>query len=1235
MKRMGNTISNKLYNPRNVKPPIPLDVDEVDSAMERFIRQKYENKSLSDGKAAKHTTGGTLSSEDEPPPLPPKTGKKFGFGLRAASSTFPFPKPHSHQDSPPTSPDRAFSPPPDNKPSRVFGASISDSGASFESKLATLRDMGFPNDKRNATVLKGLNGNLERTIESLVRLGEGGQPASRARTPKPQEVSQQSGATIVHTHHESSNSNNPFDRMPNPAPQTAGPGIQMASSMQQVNGQYPMQQQNSYNPFDQSQVSAPLEQSFQALNVSQPLFPHSTGGYPAQQHPQMQSVRHQYSMTPPISVPQYVASNSLQQQQQQPMANVTGGYNPFLQQNPSQTNPFMTQMQQPQSSNPWASQVQTQPQQQQFIYQQTQQQTQPQPQQYSYQQPQVQQLQQSTQPQYPSYPPQPPQAQQQNPYFTLQPQHTRVDKTSILALYNYPQLAPAPSEQQQQPSQDQPNQQQSIPFRSATMPILPSSTSSVPQAQDPTQPSAGSRNPFLTSAPPASNVVASAQGSASTNTVPSGPRHATQESLAINGGGGLGWGGWASESGRHSPDAFASLSARSHFEFYHLEPIEKWFEATMSPNPTLQASIKANGDPIVLDKDKPLILRPPSPHDLLLFLVAFRILNALSISTFFQPDEYFQSLEPAWKMAFGEESGAWITWEWKNQLRSAIHPALFAGVYAICDMLAKLLNVGPSIRADMLLSAPKVLQGVFAALGDFYTWKLSVTVYGLGSTESWAALALTALSPWQWFCSARTLSNCLETTLTITALYYWPWQFLANRTGVDGPDNQAARIGYNENTKGNHRLNQLTSLRKSLLLAALACILRPTNIIIWAWLGSSCLLGPIPERKKLQLARETIFCGSIVLAISLAVDRLYYGIWTFPPFTFLHFNLVQSLAIFYGSNPWHYYLLQGYPLLLITYIPFAVSGIYRTISPSVPQNRCQPPLSRNVIWQLGNIAIALPFILSLITHKEVRFIYPILPALHILSAKPCVSFFHHRPGRRYLLSMMFLVNICVTVVLTYIYQRAPLTVLNYIRHEVILSQPSNHTTTLGFLMPCHSTPWRSHLIFPQDILSAWALTCEPPLDIPPGSSRAAYLDEADQFYTDPSQWLHTHMMEPPSRSSLHPQPQGVQSGQSQNPSKNHNPESTQQPSRDGQPTSFTVGAREIAKRKWPEYVAFFGQLEPVMKEVLGDESGYRECWRGGNGFGGWHEDSRRQGGIVVWCAQQQQDEEKRRGGDVR
>jgi hypothetical protein len=43
-------------------------------------------------------------------------------------------------------------------------------------------------------------------------------------------------------------------------------------------------------------------------------------------------------------------------------------------------------------------------------------------------------------------------------------------------------------------------------------------------------------------------------------------------------------------------------------------------------------------------------------------LLAWRTVNALTQRTFFQPDEYFQALEPAWQLAFGESSNAWITW---------------------------------------------------------------------------------------------------------------------------------------------------------------------------------------------------------------------------------------------------------------------------------------------------------------------------------------------------------------------------------------------------------------------------------------------------------------------------------------------------------------------------------------------------------------------------------------------
>lgn len=53
------------------------------------------------------------------------------------------------------------------------------------------------------------------------------------------------------------------------------------------------------------------------------------------------------------------------------------------------------------------------------------------------------------------------------------------------------------------------------------------------------------------------------------------------------------------------------------------------------------------------------------------FIYIIRLFNALTLRTFFQPDEFFQSLEPAWKLAFGQESGAWLTWVCHSYANSA------------------------------------------------------------------------------------------------------------------------------------------------------------------------------------------------------------------------------------------------------------------------------------------------------------------------------------------------------------------------------------------------------------------------------------------------------------------------------------------------------------------------------------------------------------------------------------
>ncbi|KAJ5090856.1 hypothetical protein N7532_009540 [Penicillium argentinense] len=585
MKSHGNMLMNKIFNPKNVKPPVPTDIDEADSCMERFIRQKYQYRSLEDGKPkppsredasytrtpdsrpsrARSPSG---SPEGSPPPLPPKTGSKFfGFGLRGSSSTSNLRRFGTKSSKGSPNPDlERWSPEPTMKNrERGLGAPVADvTTASFESKMAAMREMGFTNDRRNEMVLRGLNEDLDRSVETLARLGEGNGAPMRARTPAATSTTApapaQPARAVTPNPPKPETSNNPFERS------VSNPVVQ----------QQPQSATASYNPFDRpnpTPVSAqPLETSFQNLQVSQPLFPHSTGGHPnrANSVPQPASQ--------PMYQPPFAPSATFGQNQggyvSSPQS-MDNSYNPFFQTAPqpqggvasqtfsspsaAQNNPFfnnaapqnqsMQQTQQPAavpnlsvprppqhantmpampSNSPFGTspfgptpsfpqqQQQQQPQQLQQAtnaaqgsynpFQQAMGPTTPQSagpfttqnqfqsQQFQPQQQQPQQLQQPQQPQQPQQ---------------LVPQTTgQMDKNSILSLYNLapsPAVPPIPQQFQSQPqAQAQPQFQQGM--GTSPVPPLTNSLNTTPQTQPgssvPTPqpqsnaPPIASRNPF-------------------------------------------------------------------------------------------------------------------------------------------------------------------------------------------------------------------------------------------------------------------------------------------------------------------------------------------------------------------------------------------------------------------------------------------------------------------------------------------------------------------------------------------------------------------------------------------------------------------------------------------------------------------------------------------------------------------------------------------------------------------
>ncbi|CAA9989923.1 GPI mannosyltransferase 3, putative [Plasmodium knowlesi strain H] len=105
----------------------------------------------------------------------------------------------------------------------------------------------------------------------------------------------------------------------------------------------------------------------------------------------------------------------------------------------------------------------------------------------------------------------------------------------------------------------------------------------------------------------------------------------------------------------------------------------------------------------------------------LLYLILFRLINCLVVRTSFFPDEYAQSIEIShyWVFGYGHKP-----WEWESciSLRSVVHPF----TYAILFYLLKITKLDTPLA---VLYAPRIFQGLCAALGDYGMIKLVTLWY--------------------------------------------------------------------------------------------------------------------------------------------------------------------------------------------------------------------------------------------------------------------------------------------------------------------------------------------------------------------------------------------------------------------------------------------------------------------------------------------------------------------------
>ncbi|BFZ56981.1 glycosylphosphatidylinositol anchor biosynthesis [Savitreella phatthalungensis] len=438
---------------------------------------------------------------------------------------------------------------------------------------------------------------------------------------------------------------------------------------------------------------------------------------------------------------------------------------------------------------------------------------------------------------------------------------------------------------------------------------------------------------------------------------------------------------------------------------------------------------------------------------LFLALLVFRLWNSLTIETFFQPDEHYQSIEPAHALVFGY---GFVPWEYQTGIRGPAHQMIFAVPF----LLLKLLGLD---SPSSILLVPKIIGALQAAATDYFIAKFIRKQWP--STGRWG-LILTVVSPWNYYVSPRTFSNSLETMLVAMALNYWP--FDANRQLKT--DDEFGRY--------------VISLIKAFSFIGLGTLLRPTTILFWL----------VPALYQLRdhtytFAFESLLAAAVIVMYNLIVDSFYYGKLTLAAYNFFSFNL-RGKASFYGVNDWHYYLSQGLPMLLMTFVPIFIIGVLVSTRSIVGT-----PHRHQFLATIASTLVAY----SLLAHKEARFVQPLQPILLGFAASGAARL---HASSRVLARGVFLILLVLSIVLaragTHTHQRGVMDLMTYIREH-----PTEFSVgrTL-FLMPCHSTPWHAHHhAGPTVAHNLRFLTCEPPHTLTqPLAVNATYRDEADRFY---------------------------------------------------------------------------------------------------------------------------------------
>jgi GPI mannosyltransferase 3 len=523
-------------------------------------------------------------------------------------------------------------------------------------------------------------------------------------------------------------------------------------------------------------------------------------------------------------------------------------------------------------------------------------------------------------------------------------------------------------------------------------------------------------------------------------------------------------------------------------------------------------------------------------------LCLYRIINTVFIQSAFDPDEYWQTLEPAYCTIFyntqlssndsfrNMQCPGW-TWEWRRRwspsfeieeshffvnaveefVQSSLHGPVRSFVSVVPSMILYWLL--RYVRCDtpwLVARGPMLLTAItVAAPCDYAIYTAARYMYQSSHDESsstkssrksvsnnlpWWCLWASLSSWFHAYTLVRTYANCQEALCLMISIALVSPELLSDRISV------ADRFTLRSNV--------------AFCIGGISVAIRFTSVAAYIPMGI-LLAWKVCNPTWSSRIRFVCSCcagwGLMGVCTSMLVDRWFFGFWTLPLLGNFHFNVLLNQARLYGTHPGHFYFTTGIPVVSGLLLPFVLIEFAKLLSRR--RNVSSFSTGARNLWI---IVMSYLLIMSGNAHKEFRFILPVLSLLCLLVGPSLQSFFfpltHNGKNRTVRWSLMALFCFIHAIAILYLgcyHQSGPIAIQRSLRSIAArrylyaksntANQASRSLSVYYWTGQCHSTPLLSHLHVSPLTFDTWSLDCSPKCRADP-----SVLCEVDHFQRDPA-----------------------------------------------------------------------------------------------------------------------------------